>query len=142
MKAELYTELDKHNLTKKICRKDELIESLREINEHINLSKDNLIIRICDDQYQLYYPTKGAKKLSVQLNLAMRFRVELDIAHLEKAMAQVDDSVGEYHFEALTDKYCVLRYIDLDDSFMIMDVFVGVKEKSYKTSIEKLTCSS
>lgn len=59
----------------------------------------------------------------------MRFRVELDIDHLEKAMDQVDDSVGEYHFEALTDKYCVLRYIDLDDSFMIMDVFVGVKEK-------------
>ncbi len=55
--------------------------------------------------------------------------MELDIDHLEKAMDQVDDSVGEYHFEALTDKYCVLRYIDLDDSFMIMDVFVGVKEK-------------
>ena len=131
LRAALYEELIKQNLGLIICPKEEMKEKLQEFGRKLNLNEDTLIIQVCEDEYKMYYSEKNneIEKASIQIDLALRFRLELDIFELEQAMLRVDEAVLNYPFYVITDKYCLVRYMDLSDDFFILDVYIGVEEK-------------
>lgn len=113
-----------------LCPKEELKQKLQEFDERLNLAEDSLIIRICSEGYKIYYSKKFAEANSelIQLDLALKFRVELEIGELQQVMSCVDEATVNYPFDVVTDKYCLIRHMDLSEDFLIMDVYIGVEE--------------
>lgn len=130
LQAELYEELDIHNLGVISCSQEQLKERLQELEVKLNLNKDTLIIQVCKDGYIIYYSKKdiSAKHELIQIDPALKFRVELDIFELRQMMLCVDKATLKYPFNVITDKYCMVRYMDLSDDFLILDVYMGVAE--------------
>lgn len=129
LKAALYEELKKADLGYVLCSKEELKQKLQEFDERLNLDEDSLIIRICSEGYKIYYSQKFAEDSElIQLDLALKFRVEIDIGELQQVMNCVDEVTVNYPFDVVTDKYCLIRHMDLSDDFLIMDVYIGVAE--------------
>lgn len=133
LRAELYTELEKDNLQKRICEKDMIKQELQLIRDELNIPLDSLIIEVKNDNYILWFEGNltNQDKSSIRLDLAMRFRVETDLLKLEKTLEDVDSVMENYKFIPVSDKYCLLKYVDLLDDFVIMDIYIGVKEKMH-----------
>jgi len=129
--AKLYEDLIYQNLEVMECPKNKLKEKLKKLNGNINLKNEVLIIQSCETRYKIYRTQKavGEESVSIHLSPAMRFRIELDILDLEQEMLRVDQALLQYSFDILTDSYCLVRYMNLNDNFMILDVYIGVVEK-------------
>lgn len=129
LRAELYAGLDRRSLDMLVCEKKDLKKALSRISRETDPEKETLIIQVCEKQYKIYCTAKSmsAKNISVQLDPALRFRMEIDIHELEAAMERVNAAALEYPFQALADKYCLVRYLDLNDDFMILDVYVKME---------------
>ncbi len=140
LRAELYTELERYDLINIDCSKEELLDNLIIIRKTIDPEKRTLIVQVCDDRYKLYYSSDDtdADKTSIELDLAVRFRMEIDINEIEPAMDRVREAMQKYPFNILTDSYCLVRYLNLNDNFMIMDVFIGVEEKEKPFGYENM----
>ncbi|MCF0130191.1 MAG: hypothetical protein HUJ71_00615 [Pseudobutyrivibrio sp.] len=58
----------------------------------------------------------------------MRFRIEIDLNEFDEQMKRVDDALIQYPFEVTDDKYCEVRYMNLKDDFLILDVYIETKQ--------------
>lgn len=131
MRAALYEELNRQELVCILCSEKELKQKLEFLSRSINLKKDTLVIQACKTTYAIYYTKKfeEAETKSINVNLALKFRMEVDLFDLRKEMLRVEQAALQYPFDVLTDPYCLVRYMDLSDDFLILDVYVGVKER-------------
>ncbi len=129
--ANWYEDLIHQNLEVAVCKKNELKEKLQEFSGNLNLKEDVLIIQSCKTKYKIYHTQKDmeGENVSIQLSPALRFRLELDIFDFEQEMLKIDQAVLQYPFDVLTEPFCQVQYMNLSDDFLILDVYVGMKER-------------
>lgn len=130
-KGKWYEEFEKSGLNLQKCSGDKLKETLADLGEWIRPEEDILIFQVESEECSVWYKKTGQKegKDDIRIDLAVKFRVELDLSELDTKMQHLDDILLESPFVPITGKYSHIRYMNLQDDFLIMDVYVGVREK-------------
>ena len=130
-KGKWYEEFEQSGLNLQKCSKGKLKETLAGLGERIHPGEDILIFQVQAEECSVWYRETDQEqgKYDIRIDLAVKFRVELDLSELDIEMQHLDEILSESPFVAVTEKYSHIRYMNLKDDFLILDVYVGVKEK-------------
>lgn len=124
IKVRFYEEFFRDNLDVQKCSKTELKDILYKLSKDNGGATDNLIIKLGNPEYEVYFKNPKRDGLTVKLDQAARTRFETEFEKLEYDMKRFDEALSNFSVGTRGDKYCLIKQIDFKDNYLIIDVYV------------------
>ncbi len=127
IKVKLYEEIIETKLSVVRCNKSNLKSKLTSIINDRGDINDDLIVKITKRDCIIYLKN-NLGIATITLEPAARVRIETDFNKLESDFVRIDDALIKQGINKFKEKYCYIRKINLDEDFIIMDVYVAMNE--------------
>ncbi len=143
LKINQYEQLEISHLLCVQCKKSRLHETLYALESLLNKEENEngltgIVIQIQEDEYCIYYDgavwqkdEKINDKLLHHLYIesAIKIRYEGSLTEYEQEKEELEKVLDKNFLEKISDSYCYILQADKEYDFMVMDVYIGVREK-------------
>lgn len=125
IRVKLYEEIIEDGLIFVKCNKSDLKNQLASIIRGKDDIDGQLIVQAAGEDCMIYIKNEKGTN-TVKVDPAARIRLETGFEELDYDFARIDEALAGQGIDANKEKVCKIRQLDLDDDFIIMDVYVAM----------------
>lgn len=143
LKIKRYEWLEISHLLCVQCKKNRLHETLYSLESLLDKEENEngltgIVIQIKEDEYCIYYDEAVCQKgekcnneflRNLCIESAIKIRYEGSLREYEQEKEELEKVLNKNLLEKTSDSYCYILQADKEYDFMVMDIYVGVREK-------------